>query len=387
MSNVDNAERILRERLLEDNGQWVSRYGSQELGGAAVMAAAFSEFAAQEYDKAIYDEEDAKKMGKALLIMGSGQGIVGAIFGIVGTGKTDFGELLPRVIAGNTPDTHAHIPHTSDVTAAKIVGDSATIEKRTSKNGEVSIEEYMGIVKSLITKDTKSVLFDEINRTNPEALNAVLNFLRDGKIDIFTPEGIRQTDVMDVILAAFNHYGALHTFKFDPAVVSRFALAVRLGKKDPNRMVSTVASKIIHENKVNSQNKDKDIDPVISRPNLHFLRDTLSEIGISKSGRFLIELVTGQINKTFENFNVHMGDPRIARQLMRSVPALALLDGRSEASASNIFDAAELILNKLGAFVEFDPAAGSDSEDSLEFHVYETLGKTAHIFKKVENGR
>ncbi len=385
MSNIDNAERILRERLLEDNGQWVSRYGSQELGGAAVMAAAFSEFAGQEYAKAIYDEEDAKKMGKALLIMGSGQGIVGATFGIVGTGKTDFGELLPRVIAGNTPETHAHIPHTSDVTAAKIVGDSATIEKRTSKNGEVSIEEYMGIVKSLITEDTKSVLFDEINRTNPEALNAVLNFLRDGKIDIFTPEGIRQTDVMDVILAAFNHYGALHTFKFDPAVVSRFALAVRLGKKDPNRMVSTVASKIIHENRANSQ--DKDIDPVISRRNLHFLRDTIPEIGISDSVRFLIELAAGQINKTFENFNVHMGDPRIARQFMRSVPTLALLDGRSEATASNVFDAAELIINKLGAFVEFDPAAGPDSEDSLEFHVYETLDKTAHIFRKVENGR
>lgn len=368
-SEVKVSEQGLRELLLSPSSVWEAQFSGRKLGGVALMGAAFGVFADEQYDTALYNEEDAKHMIETLFITGAANAMSGALYSINGQGKSSLDNIVPYIIDGIGPKNVAIVPHHNSLTPAQLLGNKEAYKTKKVKAGQETEESIFGEQLGIINPDTKVVIFDEFDQTSPEAIAATRTFFTTGAVEVYTDQGPVLIKPVDLVLASFNHYGSIYGNVLEAATISRIALAVEMGRNEKE-----VSQRIIDNHTNIANNKKSTIKPVISKDNLEFMRARLPFVDISETRKALAKLAVNQIDETLLTHGINMGQPRLAEQLILASKAVALRSGRTEVNDQDVYDVSEYMLTaKLGGLGVGEPTKNSNHPNSLENLVTEAL--------------
>jgi len=290
-----------------------------------------------ELDKLIVAETDAKRMFLAGLAMGDGNVL---LVGEPGGGKSTLIETATRIIDGIDNDRVAFVPHRADLTAAQLVGDSARSVKTVQGcEGLTTREVITAELESLINPHIQAVIFDEVNRSNPYALNAALGILAQRKM---TVDGKSiPMNKLELVAASMNAGETLTaSFKLTAALASRQTLGAILG-------AGSEAERDLIQDKLwddGWESTPDDVNPVINLSQLHAVRAAIPKVILNDKLRAEGKQVSKNTrdrlrDPTVTDRIVKEADGRIATKLMRITKTLALLRGRTSADEQDLHDA------------------------------------------------
>lgn len=361
------------EQALLDPGLQIDSANMDQRVFAIELSYIFGQRVVEEYNKAIVGENDAKIMRATLLLAGAGNAMIGADFGNPGSGKSRLMKYTHQVVEGLNDSQVATIPHREDLTPAEIVGKSDSLVRTVKTDEGQRTDEVTKKTNSLIHPGTKVLIFDELNRTGTAALNAALQVTQDGGIDIATKEDLEEfsntikLNEFELIMAAWNHYGTLHTHGIDPALVSRIAFGTELGRVPKGKMI-TEASDQIWDHPEKSYSGDPGISPVISIKNLHLLREFVSLQPLGQEARELGKIAVGVMVESFKDRGIFLADPRLSSQFVRGSQALSMIRGHKSVNEEDIASVGEMIITaKLCAAGKVNPSRpGGSLEEMVE---------------------
>lgn len=312
---------------------------------ANVLMGDFYEDAIAAYDTVIAGEPQAKDMMVTLMVMGSRNGMGGILFGHPGTAKSTFLAMMDQVVEGYTSDNIAMVPHRADLTGAKLIGEETVLDKSEVKDGETSFTQIITKIRPIFNKNTKVGKFDEINRTGPHALNAALEILQDGGLTVYDNEGAKHISEFDIIIAAMNNYGALHTFKLDPALMNRFAMGAFMGTRERGQL-SAAGGELLTKDSYQA----KEVPKVITIDDLHRGREYIPRIMLGEDARRLIGIIGAHALDALEDMGDISGDGRLIGQIKRMSRTFALLTRKESVKPVDILTSYQFALTaKLGA--------------------------------------
>ncbi len=298
-------------------------------------------------EEVIIGEPDAVEMAAALLLGGSRGAMTGILCGDTGTGKSKFIESVPKVLGLDKSQQVANIPHKLDLTPSQLMGKQESVTKSYSESGSISYEDISVKHKAMIGDTTKIILFDEINRTSPAALNAALKIIQDGYIEVYNDlNQLITVNDFDLILCSMNNYGTISTSDLDPAILSRLSMGVIMGKKQDNGL--TAAAEYLWDN------QGQITEEIKPHPNLYkFIaedRKYVDRVPVSKEIIEVGKKVTKQANEIMADHGFETGDGRLSYQLIKIAKILSLINNHIEVNDKDIIRAAYFNLTgKLGA--------------------------------------
>lgn len=192
----------------------------------------FRELGMDALDHLILDEVPAKQMLLANAVLGQNALLIGA----PGGGKTTVSEGFHRMFSDMSSDRIATIPAMPDLRAEQLVGAEAVARTISKRNGTSSEETKVVTIEPLVRGDAQMLYADEINRTNPYALDAVLGALATNTRRLVTTAGTVKLNDLEFAIATMNPAASNQaTFHLDPAVASRFAMGSVLGGDKSDR--------------------------------------------------------------------------------------------------------------------------------------------------------
>lgn len=174
----------------------------------------------------ILDEQQAKEMLLANAILGHNALLVGA----PGGGKTTASEHFYRIFSDIDEERVAVIPAMPDLKAEQLVGAEMVSSHEIKNGGHPVTEERRINIEPLVKSNVQMIYADEINRTNPYALDAVLSALATNTRRLATTAGTIPLNDLEFAIATQNPAASNQaTFHLDPAVASRFSMGAVLG--------------------------------------------------------------------------------------------------------------------------------------------------------------
>jgi MoxR-like ATPase len=335
-------------RLLLDNGAReefrgaLANYaGDADQLLAQTLAHGYFNNGREAYGKFMVGDPWAKQMYLAGLAMGAVNGMGIVLYGDPGGGKSLLMGKGHRIVEGITDDMVAPIPHRSDLTPAQLVGDQTPMETtHTSESGEITSDQYTAVIRALITPDSKVVLFDEANRTNPHAVQAALKILQDGRIDAYRNGVRKSTDTLDLVAFAENHFGTDYTFITDPALANRRAMgafvglspepeATNEGEYIPRTGLSDGAVHALANPYEDPDKVNDPVEPIVDTQALSIIRKGIHKVEYPEKELDLTGKLVVDARKTMKELALKSADNRITRQVMRIAQTLAMFNERS----------------------------------------------------------
>jgi MoxR-like ATPase len=304
------------------------------LESAATHAATFASEGIAQYDNLLIGEKRAKEMMIAGFILGGNVLLAGQ----PGGGKSTMLENAHRIIGGIQDNEVAFVPHRADLTAAQLVGDAATIFRETGED-PVMREKIMTMIASIITPESRVIIFDELTRGNPYVLNAALGFLAQRTLNangkLFKMNGV------ELIASSANpDEGSKTTFRMPPALGSRQSLGAMLGDGDE-------AERDMIQDKLWDQNWKSTpelMTPIISTSMLHGIRAAVEKVPFNDEAKRLGKKVSKATRDELAGLGIKEADGRITEQIRGTSRALTLMRGRSTTNETDIKDAVEYTL-------------------------------------------
>lgn len=318
----------------------------------------------QELDNAIIGEQLAKEMFMAALAMGD---VNVVLIGKPGGGKSTLIENVYRVIDGITEDNVAFVPHRADLTAAEVVGESARSTRSvTNSKGVTTQETITAELEALINHNSQAVIFDELTRANPFALNAALGILAKRKMIV--DRKIVRLNKIELVASAINPAEPLTaSFKPTPALTSRQTMGAILGANDGAER-ELIQTAIWHDDWTETPEL---IEPVITLAELHQIRTAIPKVILSDVLKNAGKQATMNTRDALADEDlspktVDEADGRIAANLKRMTRTLTLLRGRVAADPQDLFDAVHYtVTGRLG----FRGATKADINTVVD-HIY-----------------
>jgi len=285
----------------------------------------------KETGKIVYDEN----LARIALIAGfvSGQSVL--LAGSPGGAKTTLAKNMYRLGEGWDESSFANLPSSANLTEEDIMGGSITTTKRFEKEEDGKITKWTetteNTIKPLINSDTYGVFADEITRTSPWALNALLSAMEDHRL--VTNSGIVELPNFQTMIATMNPAeGREATFPVGLALASRFAIGVVMGND-----LSDTSKDLLQDGILPDPTK---VNPVFSIPQLAIMRQTIDRMHLptknKDSRRRKLETVERTLNRELNGLSEK---GRLYLQVGRTAKTLALFDGTGMVSDSHFDNA------------------------------------------------
>jgi MoxR-like ATPase len=192
----------------------------------------------EEYDRMMIGEQRAKAMYLTLFALGAKNGMGGIMVGAPGSGKSMLLGRGHEIIEDIDDSMVADVPHRQSLQDVELVGQQREMKRTTISDGEAFTDTLSTEVTPILRPGIRVVKFDEISRTSPLALNAALGILQDGGIKVGHNGSAQQLDAgsFDMVVSSMNNFGTMFTNKLDPAIVSRHAMGVITGERQPGAL-------------------------------------------------------------------------------------------------------------------------------------------------------
>jgi len=181
----------------------------------------------EQLDKIVFGEEAAKAAVLVGLVMRKNL----LLSGTPGGGKTMLAQDIYRLVDGTDFDEHvAVIPGQHDLTGNQMVGGEIPIKSEITDAKGTRTEKKITTIEGIVKPQTRFVWAEEMNRTNPTALNSTLPVIESHQL--MTSAGIVYIPDYTMAVATANPSDNREgTFKITDGQASRFALGARMGAK------------------------------------------------------------------------------------------------------------------------------------------------------------
>lgn len=177
------------------------------------------------------------------------------------------------------------------------------------------------------------ILADEINRATPRTQSSLLEAMEEKQI---TADGeTRMLNTPFMVLATQNPVESYGTFPLPEAQLDRFFMRIKLGypTKEEEKL-------IIRNNISNPLNK---IEPVISKEELDYLFDNVSNVSIEED---VMDYLVNIVNETRNKESITLGiSPRGSIALFKASQVYAAINGRDYILPEDIKKMAPYVLN------------------------------------------
>ncbi len=297
------------------------------------LARPFYGQALDELDQSIHGEMHAKEVGVAAMVMGAENANVTVGYGIPGTGKTMLLKQLPKLV-DYPAGVIGRVPARADLSPAELVGKIGRTIIKTESEGKITTQIITKEVDPIIKQGIDVLVFDEVNRIGPTALNAALEILQDGHVTVYDNEGNpRALSAFDLVFMAMNDDGTRFTNPLDPAVSSRLANGFSTGEKANDGDLMTPAGVAVAKG---FSERARDVIPLISTHNLRGLRKFIVQQPLTSNMEdLLIAYGSKEIEFLMDN-GLNAGDPRLASQVRRMAQTRSILQNHETVTEEDI---------------------------------------------------
>lgn len=177
------------------------------------------------------------------------------------------------------------------------------------------------------------ILADEINRATPRTQSSLLEAMEERQV---TADGeTRMLNTPFMVLATQNPVESYGTFPLPEAQLDRFFMRIKLGYPTKEE------EKLIIRNNI-SNPLDK-IDPVISKDELDYLFDNVSNVSIEED---VMDYLVNIVNETRNKESIALGiSPRGSIALFKASQVYAAINGRDYILPEDIKEMAPYVLN------------------------------------------
>lgn len=321
------------------------------------LAGYFSDQSKEQLDNRLIGEEEAKLALQVAMVTGANVALIGE----PGGGKTTLASDSPKLISDIRDEQVARVPHNADLTAQQLIGGTIeTTHKTKNADGETEYTQSVDIA-SIITPETMVLWLEELNRTNPFAVNAILGGMEDGKI--LTTAGVVELQKLMYGVTTMNPSESRQaTFPVAAATASRHALGVVLGGDRSNR------------DDVNAQILDgwtpKAMTPVITSDQLMSLRVNARQLTMPVTVRnAAVKLVSNTVDALAADHK-HEADARIAKQVGIVARGIALLNKEDGVQLENVKQAVRFVTTaRLGIL----GTAGASGRGTTDANLYDRI--------------
>jgi len=196
--------------------------------------------------------------------------------GPTGGAKTQLIKNAYRLIEGLDESSVADITPSANLTEEDIRGGSITTTKRFEKeeeDGKITkwTETTETAIKPLVTPNHHIIVADEVTRTSPPALNALLSAMQERCL-VPTSGKVELPNLLSLLAAMNQAKGNEAIFQLSVALVSRFAIGVVVGydrsEKSGNLLQNGIETDLTK------------VKPVVSLGELAILRQTVNAMNI-----------------------------------------------------------------------------------------------------------
>lgn len=177
------------------------------------------------------------------------------------------------------------------------------------------------------------ILADEINRATPRTQSSLLEAMEERQV---TADGeTRMLNTPFMVLATQNPVESYGTFPLPEAQLDRFFMRIKLGYPTKEE------EKLIIRNNI-SNPLDK-IEPVISKDELDYLFDNVSNVSIEED---VMDYLVNIVNETRNKESIALGiSPRGSIALFKASQVYAAINGRDYILPEDIKEMAPYVLN------------------------------------------
>jgi MoxR-like ATPase len=243
----------------------------------------------------------------------------------------------------------AIVPAESDLSPTRLVGgDMANTKTVTNEDGERK-EETAIEIPGIIKPSTAVIFADEINRTNPMALNAALPVFAERTLVNTSGRHYMGRLVMSILTMNPNERRS-GTFDLAGAMASRVSSGAIAGNP-ANKTEATrrdTITKITH----NDEPDFSAITPVTSMAKLASMREQIKGVVVPSNDRVddLIGTVVMDSIDALAKMGFYEGDGRFARQVVANARAIAALNAKPGVDEFAVREGAKLVVaGRLGA--------------------------------------
>jgi hypothetical protein len=344
MNRIGQLEVVTNELVVPEVSGAIDPYLNNGVQGQAMIDARsnanrFTENAMDIYSTKLKGEDVTKRMYIAGLIMGAENGMMVGVFGHPGGGKSLITENGVTIVDGIGREDIAVVPHRQDLSPAKLTGETSKMSKTTIKDGKEVTEDIVAKVVPIIRPGIKAIQFDEVNRTSPLAMNAVLKIAQDGRVEAVNENGsVTQVNDIDLISIAANNYGTAFTNKLDPAIIARTGMGAFMNERPKDGL--TEGAKFRWGNPSGMFHAGPFEQKAIKLDTLHTIREAVPYVAMESPEQELGMRIESQaLNHLAENNIIKLADTRSADQIIRISQALTLMDNQPKVGEQQLREA------------------------------------------------
>jgi MoxR-like ATPase len=242
-------------------------------------------------------------------------------FGPSGTGKTQLLHYGPNLISGLGEHSVKFLPPQSDLTGKEVTGGTVVTLKRVTEDGVERLEENSMTIDPILHPDVEILIGDEINRSNPLALGAMLEALESGRV--VNNEGEHELKRLQFGAFAFNPRGIDRTvYNLSSAFISRLPIGVVMGVNpdDEDAIITAAIRKKLSQ--------PENMKPITNFEEIVRLRTIAEGLKVSQGVELRALKMIKNANHVIKESGIIEGVGRMAGQFVKVASGLAVLGGR-----------------------------------------------------------
>jgi len=285
----------------------------------------------EQLDRIILDDKHAKRMLLVGAIMAQNVILVGE----PGGGKTTLSENINRMFHDMEPEEVQQVPASAELSDIQLVGGRMSSTESVTTNSDTVVTEHVIDVPALIDERAKILWLDEINRTNPHAINQLLPALENHRL-ITTAGKIELPNLLMAISTMNPSETDEATFKLASANTSRHSMGAILPlyktPADRERRIRQVAD--------DWDPKPEDMTAFIHTKELKQIGEWALRI---KSQPEALNRIVDLVMKTNDKLRYELGireaDLRMTKQIRKNAKGFAAIDGRETVTVEAVEEA------------------------------------------------